>query len=280
MDSPIKTRPTFRIVEQSESSMNYEQYYDEFKEDFLNPLISIDGLMEKYPIPPYIYRRWSKMIKDEHHLTKKPVYIHSVNKVGVEGLRENQNIYQLKDCYGISKTFNGVRKYYGKYPDMDTARKVRNILYENDWDESLLPDLINEYGYTKERTLYNKAMEHYDEFKRLYTGNPPTRYVDMLKQLGINPQMYSILVTELRKENPHVKKTRYYSYDDPDKKPMLVTVQKERKRKKMRYISVQHNGSFTVNKHIGGVHKSFGSFKRLDDALNRRDELEANGWQI
>ena len=273
------TKPNFRIVEISDSERNYEDCYEDFRRDYLNPLISIDDLLEKYSIPKYQYREWSSKIKAEEGLSRKPIYTQSVNKVGVEGIRENQNIYRLAECYGISKFFNGERKYFGKYPDLKTAKKVRNILYENDWDTSLIPSLMEEYGYTKERKVYTEAMKHYDEFKDLYTANPPVSYVNILKRLGITQSMYSVLVTELRKENPNIKKTRRYSYSERKAKPVLVEKKSKVKQRKLRYITKQHNNTYTVTKHKDGVHRSFGTYQTLDEAIKRRDSLEANGWK-
>lgn len=274
----VRNRVTFRIVEVSESEFDFDKYYEDFRVDFLNPLISVDGLMEKYPIPKYKYKEWSKRIKDEEGLSKKPVYTCSVNKVGIDGLRENQNIYRLANCYGISKHFHGVRKYFGKYPDVETARKVRNILYQSDWDEALVPELMEKFGYSKEQTVYEKAMEYYDDFKKLYVGNPPTKYTDILKKLNITPSMYSVLVSAIKKENPHIKKTRYYCYGNRKLKPVGRKKRKKRVRE-MRYITHQPDGAYTVSKHIDGVHKSFGTFHSKSEAIKRRDYLEANGWK-
>jgi hypothetical protein len=40
----------------------------------------------------------------------------------------------------------------------------------------------------------------------------------------------------------------------------------------------RNNGSFRIQKKINGVLKQFGSYKTLDEALTKRDELIENGW--
>lgn len=268
----------FRIVEVSESELDYDKHYEDFREDFLNPLITVDDLMEKYGIPKYKYREWSNKIKEEEGLNRMPVFNNAVNKVGIEGLRENQNIYRLSNCYGISKSINHERIYFGKYPDIETARKVRNILHQSGWDTSLVPELMEKYGYSKEKTTYEKAIEHYDEFLKLYTANPPVKYLDILKILRINSSMYSVLVSEVKRRNPYIRKTRSNCYDG-ERKQKSVKVERKHKKKEMKYITSQPNGSFTVSKHINGVHRSFGTFRNVKDAMERRDNLVMNGWK-
>ena len=48
-----------------------------------------------------------------------------------------------------------------------------------------------------------------------------------------------------------------------------------------RYITKQHNGNRTyykVQKTINGEQKCFGYFKTYQEAVDKRDELEAEGW--
>lgn len=39
------------------------------------------------------------------------------------------------------------------------------------------------------------------------------------------------------------------------------------------------DGKFVVKKRINGKYKYFGVYEKLDDALNRRDELLESGWK-
>ena len=108
---------------------------------------------------------------------------------------------------------------------------------------------------------------------------PPVKYKDILSGLGINASMYSILVSEVKRRNPNIKKTRYYCYDDRKLKPVKAQKRKHKDRE-MKHITVQPNGSYTVSKHINGIHKSFGTFKNKKDAIERRDKLVGNGWKL
>lgn len=48
-----------------------------------------------------------------------------------------------------------------------------------------------------------------------------------------------------------------------------------------RYITKQKSGNkiyFKIQKHVDGVQQAFGYFKTYEEAVEKRDELEANGW--
>lgn len=45
------------------------------------------------------------------------------------------------------------------------------------------------------------------------------------------------------------------------------------------YVYPTLNGTFRVLKTINGVKKSFGTYKSLDEALDKRDELIKRGWE-
>ena len=270
------SRLNFRIVEVSESEHNYDSFYEDFKEDFLNPHVTVDDLISKYNIPPYIYKRWSKMIKEEYGLGKKPCYTHSSRNMSLY-LKKNSYIYPLTNSYGIRKKLDGEMKYFGKYKDIETARMVRDKLYESNWDKKLAEELIKEYGYVKPVGLKpDELMPKYEEFKHLYL-DVPTKYEDIMEKLDVNCHGYNWLVHRLREDYPDAKKNRMRCYGN--KKPKKKSIGKIKSRP-MRYIHKQPNGKYIIRKVINGREYTFGTYKNLYSAKRKRNKLEANGWVL
>ena len=266
----------FRIVEVSESDRSYDDLYDDFKEDFLNKEYSVSDLRNKYSIPNYVYREWSSKIREEYGLNKKPTLHHSPI------LKPDIHLYKLSDGWGIRKRVNDDMKYFGRYSDKDTARFVRDKLVKCDWDKSVADELIKEYGIVVNSKIDpDELMLKYGEFKHLYL-DVPTKYEDIMSILDISPYKYNWLLHRLREEIPDVKKNTLRCYGSKltykkhkkHKKPTPIKV----KERPMRYIHKQKNGKYSVVKIIDGKAKSFGTYRLLESAKNRRSKLEANGW--
>ena len=271
-----KKKLNFRIVEVSESDREYKHLYDDFKKDFLNHMYSVSDLRDKYDIPNYVYREWSDKIRREYGLHKKPTLHHSST------FRPNLHLYRLSDGWCILKKKISGMEYFGRYPDVDTARFVRDELIKSNWDTVRAKELIEEYGIVKNSKVDpDELMLKYDEFKHLYL-DVPTRYNDIIDMLGITPYKYNWLLMKLREEIPDVKKNTLRCYGSKltykkhktHKKPTPIKV----KERPMRYIHKQRNGKYSVVKIIDGKAKSFGTYRLLESAKNRRSKLEANGW--
>lgn len=275
MRTLVKKKLNFRIVEVSESDREYEHLYNDFKKDYLNPDMYVKDIVAKYDIPPYIYREWSARVREEEGLARKPHCRFGSSPY----ITPNRYIYKLSKCYGIHKEIDGVKEYFGKYEDLETARLVRDKLVKANWDRSVADELIKEYGYVK-RTGANPdvLMPKYDDFKHMYLDEP-TKYEDMLERLNINSHGYTWLLHKLREEyGKDIKKNKLRCYD-PDWKPKKKEKPQKVKNRPMRYIHKQRNGTFTVYRQTGGKYHSFGTYRNLKTAKNRRNELERNGWQ-
>ena len=273
----VKKKLNFRIVEVSESDRNYEHLYDDFKKDYLNPKTTASGLRDKYGIPPYQYREWSKKIRDEEGIYRKP----NCKFGSSRHITPNQHIYKLSMSYGIRKEIDGMMEYFGKYEDLETARLVRDKLVDAKWDFNLRDKLIREYGYIKPTGVHPEIlMTKYDEFKHLYL-DVPTRYEDILERLELNSRSYTWLLNKLREEyGRDIKKCKLRCYD-PNKsfeKPKKPTIPKIKSRPN-RYIHKNSRGKYEIIKIIDGKQKYFGCYNLLGSARNRRNRLEANGWQ-
>ena len=242
----------FRIVEVSDKERGYDEKFEEFKKDYLNPFTSKVDLLEKYELPVRIYNEFIERIREETGLDKKPI-------------RRPMNspmtyIYRTKFYWGIRKQSSTTKQmdYYGYYDDLDTAKMVRDKLYYSDWDKELANELIEEYGVKKHN---EEVEEKYESFKDLYM-NHDLSYLEIRDKLDISGYMYSKLLKILREEYPNVQKHR--KTIDVSNRPM-------------RYIG-KCAGGYNILKHIDGEMKYFGWFRRLEDAVNRRNYLETHDW--
>ena len=137
---------------------------------------------------------------------------------------------------------------------------VRDILYENNWNHDVADELYKKYGVNKGNRHNEDISGLLPEFKRLY-ADEPTHVYDIIKQLGISNGTYTKLLNMLREEYPDIKKCRLPrgSYNISNRPN--------------RYIHRNHD-QYSIIKND----KYYGSFKRLEDAVNRRNYLETRGW--
>lgn len=267
----------FRIVEVSESDRHYEHLYDSFREDYLDFRCSSKDLKEKYDIPPYLYREWSKKIREEEGLNRKPSTYQFM-------FSENIHIYKLCEGYGIRKKINGFMEYFGRYKELDTAKMVRDKLIDAKWDKEVAEELIKEYGYIKPSSIdMNELMGKYEEFKHLYL-DVPTKYQDILSKLHLNARQYRVLVEMVREEyGRDIKKNKLRCYDGSYsfKKSKNVTPKPDKvKSRPLRYIRKNTRGKYEIIKVIDGKQRYFGCYSNLTSAMNKRCRLERNGWVV
>lgn len=122
----------FRIVECNEKN-DLEGIYSEFKEDFLNPNITVSRLYSKYGLSYRKYSLLRERVLEETGLSKKPSK--TMKNTSTSIITDNTYIRQYKSgYYYILKKINGKRHHFGYYNDLDTVRFVRDELIEHDWD--------------------------------------------------------------------------------------------------------------------------------------------------
>lgn len=137
----MREEVNFRIIENSDDHL--EDIYPEFKEDFLNPKFHVPELKQKYDLSPSKYKQLRGRVLSETGLKEKPTI------TGGRNYTITEKRYIIKHKHGkctIYKTINGYKKSFGTYPDFKTAKHVRDILVENDWDEKIAKDLKKEYS--------------------------------------------------------------------------------------------------------------------------------------
>lgn len=245
----------FRIVEVSDEERGYEDKFEEFKKDYLNPFTSKVDLLEKYELPVRIYNDFIERIREKTGLDKKPIRRPMTSSMTY--------IYKLANRWGIRKQSSETKdmEYYGYYDDLDVAKMVRDKLYWSDWDEELAKQLMDEYSVGRYCPNQWEVDEKYECFKDMYM-NQDLSYLEIREKLDLSGYMYSKLLKILREEYPNVKKHR--KDIDVSNRPM-------------RYIG-KCSGGYNVLKHIDGKMRYFGWFKRLEDAVNHRNYLETHDW--
>ena len=135
------SRVNFHIVENSDDHL--DEIYEEFKEDFLNPKFHVPELKKKYDLSPSKYKTLRSRVLTETGLKEKPTLKGGCNYTITE------RRYIIKHRHGkctIYKTIDGYKKSFGTYPDFETAKHVRDILVDNNWDEKIARDLRKEYS--------------------------------------------------------------------------------------------------------------------------------------
>ena len=117
----------FKIVEQE--ARNFEELYNLFKEDYINPHIKVTEIKEKYNLSNSEYKHLRQQLKQETGIETKP------NVYRKTGFRENpdQYIHRQHNGYIIKKN----RIYYGRFKNLDDARKRRDELKKNGWKKEL-----------------------------------------------------------------------------------------------------------------------------------------------
>jgi hypothetical protein len=133
---------TFRIVE----NFDYENRYDDFKEDFLNGMNKSD-LRNKYDIPPRIWKEWRDRILSENESNRRVKGTYKRPRKYKENFSDNFFRTTYKGNVTVVRRMDSGKNYsYGSFPDMDTAIKVRDLLVDSDWDKYVAYDLLQEYG--------------------------------------------------------------------------------------------------------------------------------------
>lgn len=205
----VKERPTFRILEGYEPEVDYE----EFKKDFLNPFFLVKDLRKKYNISENVYKEYRDRVLDETGLWRKPSHAHQRCLDGIVLTRECKSakyIQEVSNGFVIAKRKNYIVKLYGRYEDYETAKKVRDILIENDWDEEVGKELKSLYGLKKLRPAMERAKKVYDEYETRYFFDREHTLAEIKEELGIKGRTYEYLLRMLKyKHGSNVNRRMY-----------------------------------------------------------------------
>lgn len=116
---------TFNIIEQKTKRLDL--LYPKFKEDYMNPYLTVKQIKSKYNLTNGDYKHLRKEIMLDTGVQVKPK---QYNKLG-QADYPNRYIHKNQNGYVIMKN----HKYYGRFANLKDARKHRDELIKNNWIE-------------------------------------------------------------------------------------------------------------------------------------------------
>ena len=183
----------YNIVENNDSYLN--MIYESFKEDFINPNITVKELKDRYDLSTRKYNQLREKVLNETNLENKPY----INKGPANMITEDRYIFfNNHGRCSICKTVNGVKKSFGTYKDYETAQEVRDILIQDNWDDDIALELKKEYGAGRYSPSIEQAYEVYDEFEELFLEGIHSKIIQ--EKLQINQYQYNKLSEKVRSE--------------------------------------------------------------------------------
>ena len=197
----------------------------------------------------------------ESNIPKKYFSDHS-NSKGKHG----KYISFINNYYRVNKKINGKLKFFGSFKDKNNAIVLRDLLVENGWVESGIP---NEYF-----SDYSKSNEgKHGKYIILANG-----YFKVNKQIDGKNKVFGSFADV---ENAHRLRDLLIENDwDKSHIPREFLNDHTNSKKELKfgdYIKFDYN-YFRVQKTIDGEERNFGSFKSGKDASALRDLLIENGW--
>ena len=191
-----KERPTFNLIENYEPNVDYE----DFKRDFLNPLILKQELREKYSISNRVYGELRDRVLEDTGLKRKPNCTHRTQYIPSKAV-ESEYIQKVGECYTLNKTIDNISYYFGRYSDYGTAKMVRDRLIESNWDINLGMELRYLYAMRRKKPSLDKAREVYDVFEDRYFNDKSSTIQTIREDLGINGTVYKYCLILLHEKH-------------------------------------------------------------------------------
>ena len=135
------------------------------------------------------------MVFEETGLTQKPCHFGGPHLPITE--RRFIKEYRNGKCI-IYKTIDGVKKSFGTYADLETAKYVRDLLVKYNWDEDVARDLKLHHSSSRVKPALNEALKHYTEFEELYLNGDTIK--EITGKLGISVYQYNLLSQKVREK--------------------------------------------------------------------------------
>ena len=166
--------------------------------------------------------------------------------------------------YRVHKLLNGKQKNFGSFENIENACCLRDLLIENDWDESKIPKKYF-FDHSNSRGKHGKYISLINNYYKVSkTINGKLKFFGSFKD-----KKNAIVLRDLLVENGWV--------ESGIPKEFFSDYSSSNKNKHGKYI-IFANGYFKVNKQIDGKNKVFGSFENVDNARRLRDLLITNDW--
>lgn len=196
------SRPTFNIIESSYE--NYDDIYDDFKNDYMSVGITVKEMLEKYGLTSNQYRRLKNRVMEETGINRK----FSRKTTGSMWTHCERYIESHKSSkkFKVSKVTDGKRHFFGIYDSLEEATYVRNELEKHNWSIEHYKKL--RYEMFGEEPNCVKISKIYDDFKADFMRGESMRFLQ--KKYDINSDTYKNLSKMIRSEEGLLRKPQLH----------------------------------------------------------------------
>ena len=190
-------------------------------------------------------------------------YLEDKELIKTDNISEKYIIF-TNNYYRVRKILNGKHKNFGSFKDIEKACNLRDLLIDNDWDESKIPKQYFS-DHSNSEGKYGKYITFKNNYYRISkTINGKQKFFGSFKDIN-----NAIVLRDLLIENGWVESgipKKFFSDHSSSNKSKYG--------KNIIFV----NDYFKVNKQINGKRKMFGSFENVENALRLRDLLNKNDW--
>lgn len=193
-----KDKPSFNIIESSYE--DYDDIYEDFKNDYMSCAITVKKMQEKYDITPNQYRRLKNRVMEETGVNRKL----SRNTTGSMWVHCDKYIegHKSSNRYKVSKVINGKKFFFGVYDSLEEAKFIRDRLEEENWSIDAYERL--RYELFGEEPNHNKIEKIYDDFKVDFMRGESMKY--LRKKYSLGSDAYRTLSKMIRCEEGLIRK--------------------------------------------------------------------------
>lgn len=197
---------------------------------------------------------------DKSHIPREFLNDHTNSK---KELEFGEHIKFDYNYYRVQKTINGDERNFGSFKYGQNAAHLRDLLIENDWDETRIDRKFFSDYENLNRNKYAKNISRiYDKFKVNKTINGKLKVFGSFKYLGNAVRLRDLLIESDWTESA-IPEELFKDYSPSNRGSEYI---------------ICRNNLYKVHKLIDGKQKNFGSFKEKSNAIRLRDLLIENNW--
>lgn len=197
---------------------------------------------------------------DKSHIPREFLNDHTNSKKESkygEYIKFNYNYFR------VQKTIDGDEKSFGSFKKGENTCSLRDLLIENNWDETKIDrELFSDYeNFNRNKYATNIARIN-DKFKVNKTIDGKLKFFGSFKYLGNAVRLRDLLV-ESEWDESAIPEELFRDYSSSDRGGEYI---------------ICINNLYKVHKSIDGKQRYFGSFKEKSNAIRLRDLLIENEW--
>lgn len=197
---------------------------------------------------------------DKSNIPREFLNDHSNSKTE---LKFGKNIKFDYNYFRVQNTINDENRNFGSFKDGENAVILRDLLIDNNWDETKIDRKFFSDYENVERNKYAKNISRInDKFKVGKTINGKLKFFGSFKHLGNAVRLRDLLMESNWTESA-IPEELFRDYSSSNRGGEYI---------------VCVNDLYKVHKLIDGKHKNFGSFKQKANAIVLRDLLIENDW--